>query len=158
MSKSVSSQETAGVIAPPPLILLGGIALAIVANWLHPLPWVPVSLRAPLGVLLVVVAVTLLVSSIREFRAAGTPLPTRKPTRAIVSTGPYRFSRNPVYLSFAILHLGIAVWTGSAWFLASLALAMLVITAGVIVREERYLERKFGETYLAYKRQVRRWL
>ena len=100
----------------------------------------------------------LFVLSLREFRAADTPVPTREPTRAVISKGPYRFSRNPIYLSFAILQLGIAVWTGSAWFLVVLVLTMLVITTGVIVREERYLERKFGETYLAYKRKVRRWL
>lgn len=93
-----------------------------------------------------------------EFRLADTSVETRKPTRAIITTGPYRISRNPIYLSFALLQFGIAVWTGSAWFLVALVLTMIVITTGVILREEHYLERKFGETYLRYKREVRRWL
>ena len=158
MPESANAQETAGVIAPPPLIVLGGLALAITANWLYPIPWVTFRLRAPIGALLVMAAVVLMITSIRELRAADTPVQTRQPTRTIISTGPYRFSRNPIYLSFAILILGIAVWTGSAWFLVGLVLTMLVITTGVIMREERYLERKFGDTYLGYKRKVRRWL
>ena len=158
MSEPVAAQDTAGVIAPPPLILLGGLVLGITAERLYPLPWVPLVLRAPGGALLVLAAAVLLVLSFREFRAADTSVETRKPTRFIISSGPYRFSRNPIYLSFAILQFGIAVWTGSAWFLVGLVLTTLVITMGVIVREERYLERKFGETYLAYKRKVRRWL
>jgi protein-S-isoprenylcysteine O-methyltransferase Ste14 len=151
-------KDTAGVIAPSPLIALGGLALGFLANWLYPVPWVPHALRAPLGALLVAAALILFVLSIREFRAAETPIPTRKPTRAIVATGPYRFSRNPIYLSFSILILAIAVWTGSAWYLVGLVLTVLVITMGVIIREERYLGRKFGDTYLDYKRRVRRWI
>ena len=151
-------KDTAGVIAPPPLIALGGIALGYLANRLYPVPWVPHALRTPLGALLVAAALTLFVLSIREFRAADTPIPTRRPTRAIVATGPYRFSRNPIYLSFATLILAIAVWTGSAWYLVGLVLTVLLITMGVIIREERYLERKFGEEYLSYKRTVRRWV
>jgi protein-S-isoprenylcysteine O-methyltransferase Ste14 len=158
MPEVADAQETAGVIAPPPLIVLGGLALAITANWLYPIPWTTFRFRPSIGALLVVAAVVLMMASIRELRAADTPVQTRQPTRAIISTGPYRFSRNPVYLSFAILQLGIAVWTGSAWFLVSLVLTMLVITMGVIMREERYLERKFGDIYIGYKRKVRRWL
>ena len=150
--------ETANVIAPPPLIVLVGLALGTTGEWGYPLPWVPVALRAPAGMLLVVAAAALSVLAIREFRVANTSVQTRVPTRAIITTGPYRLSRNPIYLSFGILQFGIAVWTGSAWFLVALGLTMLVITIGVILREERYLERKFGETYLAYKRKVRRWL
>jgi len=152
------TSDTPGVIAPPPVILLGGLVLGTVAERLHPLPWVPAGVRTAVGALIVVSAVAFFVLAIREFRAADTPVQTRKPTRAIVSTGPYRFSRNPIYLSFAFLELGIAVWTDSAWFLVALVLTVAVITTGVIVREERYLERKFGEPYLEYKRKVRRWL
>jgi len=158
MSQPGGAPETAGVIAPPPLIVLGGLVLGTLATWLAPLPWVPHTLRLPLGASLVGVALVLFILSIREFGAANTPVPTREPTRAIVSTGPYGFSRNPIYLSFAILQLGIAVGTGSAWFLIVLVLTMTLIRIGVIRREERYLERKFGEEYLAYTKRVRRWI
>src|SRR5262245_21745449 len=140
MSEPGSREETAGVIAPPPLIVLIGLALGTTAHWLYPLPFDPSALRKPVGALLAVAAATLFVRSIHKFRAGDTPVQTREPTRAIISTGPYRFSRNPIYLSFAILQFGIAVWTGSAWFLMVLVLTMLVITRGVIIREERYLE------------------
>ena len=158
MSGRAGAQETAGVIAPPPVILLGGLALGVIGGRLYPLSWVPVALRTPVGALLVGAAAVLLVLALREFKATDTPVVTRQPTRAIISKGPYRLSRNPIYLSFATLQLGIAVWTGSAWFLVGLVLTMMVITTGVIMREERYLERKFGEQYLEYKRKVRRWL
>jgi len=75
----------------------------------------------------------------------------------IVRTGPYRFSRNPIYLAFSLLHLGISLWVNSAWLLSTLALAITVMTYLVIPREERYLERRFGEDYLQYKAVVRRW-
>jgi protein-S-isoprenylcysteine O-methyltransferase Ste14 len=75
-----------------------------------------------------------------------------------VNNGPYRFSRNPIYLAFSVFHLGIACWLNSIWPLATLVAAIAVMAAVVIPREERYLERKFGADYLDYKRSVRRWL
>jgi protein-S-isoprenylcysteine O-methyltransferase Ste14 len=112
----------------------------------------------PLGVPLVVVAITLFSYSVAKFRAVGTPVPARKPTTVIVRTGPYRFSRNPIYLAFSVLQLGIAIWFNSGWLLATLVGAVALINFVVIPREERYLERKFGAQYLDYKASVRRWL
>ena len=80
-----------------------------------PLPFVTRALGVPLGILLVVVAVALFVGSVGKFRAAGTPVPGNKATTAIVRSGPYRFSRNPIYLAFSVLHLGIAIWVSSLW-------------------------------------------
>jgi protein-S-isoprenylcysteine O-methyltransferase Ste14 len=112
----------------------------------------------PLGIALVVAAVLLFGYSVRLFRAAGTPVPARKPTTAIVRSGPYRFSRNPIYLAFSLLQLGIAIWVGSWWLVATLAAAVAIIHWVVIPREERYLETRFGAEYLGYKAAVRRWL
>jgi protein-S-isoprenylcysteine O-methyltransferase Ste14 len=112
----------------------------------------------PLGVPLVVIAVALFAYSVSTFRAAGTPVPARKPTTIIVRTGPYRFSRNPIYLAFSLVQLGIAIWANSVWLLATLGGAVVLIHCVVIPREEQYLERKFGAQYLAYKASVRRWL
>ena len=112
----------------------------------------------PLGVPLVVIAVALFAYSVSTFRAAGTPVPARKPTTIIVRTGPYRFSRNPIYLAFSLVQLGIAIWANSVWLLATLGGAVILIHCVVIPREEQYLERKFGAQFLAYKASVRRWL
>jgi protein-S-isoprenylcysteine O-methyltransferase Ste14 len=112
----------------------------------------------PLGVPLVVVAVALFSYSVAKFRAAGTPVPARKPTAVIVRSGPHRFSRNPIYLAFSLLQLGIAIWINSLWLLVTLVGAVALIHYIVIRREEQYLERKFGAQYLDYKVSVRRWL
>jgi protein-S-isoprenylcysteine O-methyltransferase Ste14 len=96
--------------------------------------------------------------SVRQLRAAGTPVPGNRPTTAIVRTGPYRFGRNPIYLAFSLLHLGIAIWIDSLWLMASLVAAVALMALVVIPREERYLERRFGAEYLDYKASARRWL
>jgi protein-S-isoprenylcysteine O-methyltransferase Ste14 len=85
-------------------------------------------------------------------------VPARKPTTTIVRTGPYRFSRNPIYVAFSLFHLGLALWVDSAWLLATLLGAVALVHGVVIPREERYLERRFGAEYLAYKASVRRWV
>lgn len=102
--------------------------------------------------------VALFFSSVGKFRAAGTPVPGNKPTTAIVRAGPYRFSRNPIYLAFSLLQLGIAIWVNSLWLVATLVPAHAVMAWIVVPREERYLERAFGAEYLAYKSAVRRWI
>jgi protein-S-isoprenylcysteine O-methyltransferase Ste14 len=101
----------------------------------------------PLGVSLVAVAITLFSFSVAKFRAAGTPVPARKPTTVIIRTGPYRFSRNPIYLAFSVLQVGIAIWVNSLWLLATLGGALALINYVVIRREEAYLERRFGAEY-----------
>jgi protein-S-isoprenylcysteine O-methyltransferase Ste14 len=105
-----------------------------------------------------VIALALCSYSVRQFRAAGTPVPGNKPTTVIVRTGPYRLSRNPIYLAFSLLHLGIAIWVNSLWLIATLIATVALMALVVIPREERYLERRFGAEYLDYKASVRRWL
>ena len=102
--------------------------------------------------------VLLSVTAVRVFRKAGTsPIPM-KPTTALTFEGPYRFTRNPMYLSLALVTLAIALWLDVAWIAVALVAVVLLIDRSVIAREERYLERRFGEPYLAYKARVRRWL
>jgi protein-S-isoprenylcysteine O-methyltransferase Ste14 len=105
-----------------------------------------------------VAAAALFFYSIGKFRDAGTPVPGNRPTSAIVRTGPYRFSRNPIYVAFSLLQLGIAAWINSLWLIATLVVAIALMTTIVIPREEWYLERKFGAEYLDYKARVRRWI
>ena len=85
-------------------------------------------------------------------------MPGNKPTTRIVRTGPYSFSRNPIYLAFSVLHLGIALAVASLWLLATLVLAWSLMAFVVIPREEDYLEARFPSEYLAYRASVRRWL
>ena len=91
-----------------------------------------------------------------SYRYAGSK--QHKPTTAIVRSGPYQWSRNPIYLAFSILQLGIACWLNNLWVLVTLGAAWGLMTWVVIPREEHYLERKFGADYLQYKAKVRRWL
>jgi len=139
----------------PPLIYLASIIAGLL---IEPVAFVPAALALPVGAALVALAIALFVSSVLRFRAAGTPVPARQPTTAIVRTGPFRISRNPIYLAFSLFHLGIAIWVDSAWLLATLAGAVALMNWIVIPREERYLERRFGAEYADYRASVRRWL
>ena len=141
----------------PPFVYLAAILLGIGLDFVRPLRWLPVSLGVWVGVPLVLFSIVLFIASTRRFKAAGTPVPGNEPTTAIVQSGPYRFSRNPIYLAFSILVLGIACWLNSLWLLGTLAAAVSLMSFVVIPREERYLERRFGSQYLEYKARVRRW-
>jgi protein-S-isoprenylcysteine O-methyltransferase Ste14 len=152
------TKDTPGVIAPPPLIYLGGLAAGLVLDWLLPSASLPNTLSLLLGIALLIAGLTLMSSFIGAFRRAGTSVPTRRPTTAIVTTGPYRFSRNPGYFGMALVFSGIAVLAEALWAFAALAGVLLLIRFGVIAREERYLERKFGDEYTRYKSRVRRWI
>jgi len=96
--------------------------------------------------------------SVRRFRIAGTPVPGNQPATAIVRTGPYRFSRNPIYLAFFALHLGLAISVNSLWLVATLVATVAILALVVVPREERYLTERFDREYLDYKASVRRWL
>ena len=142
----------------PPLVYLTSLVSGAVMQLALPLPFLPATLAVALGVPLVAVAIALFSYSVAQFRAAGTPVPARKPTTVIVRTGPYHFSRNPIYLAFSVFQLGIAISVNSVWLLATLVGAVALIHYVVIPREEQYLERNFGAQYLDYKAAVRRWL
>lgn len=146
-----------GVLRPP-LVYLSSVLTGTVLAVAWPLPFLPRALTPPVGISLVVIALALFSYSVRQFRAAGTPVPGNKPTTVIVRSGPYRFSRNPIYLAFSLLHLGIAISVNSPWLIGTLIATVAVIDLVVIPREERYLEGRFGAKYSDYKASVRRWL
>ncbi len=91
-------------------------------------------------------------------RQADTPANPYKPVSRIATEGPFRYTRNPGYLSMAMIYAGVASLANVSWVILLLPVALLVIQRGVIEREERYLERKFGKEYLSYKARVRRWI
>jgi len=156
-AKGTPEVANLGVLRPP-LVYLASIVTGLAIHMAWPLPFFPGVPAGPLGSSLIVVSILLFASSVKAFRAAGTPVPARKPTTAIVRTGPYRFSRNPIYLAFSLFQLGIAVWVSSWWLIVTLVGAVAIIHFVVIPREERYLEGRFSAEYLDYKASVRRWL
>jgi protein-S-isoprenylcysteine O-methyltransferase Ste14 len=97
-------------------------------------------------------------TAFRTMREAGTTPDPRQPVTTIVTSGPFQLSRNPIYLSMALLYSGIALLTNALWPMLLLPFVLRIMNRGVIDREEQYLERKFGEKYVEYKLQVRRWL
>jgi protein-S-isoprenylcysteine O-methyltransferase Ste14 len=146
------------LLVRPPLLFALAIATGIVLHLAWPLSFTSDAARWPIGGALSLAGIALFVAAIRAFNAAGTPVPGSRSTTAIVRNGPYRFSRNPIYVAFVLIHLGIAVSLGSWWLLVTMAVGISVIAFSVVPREERYLEARFGPTYSAYKSSVRRWL
>jgi len=151
--------DSSGVRIFPPLLYVAGVGAGAVLQWLRPWafpgeprPWMIA------GVLCVMAAAGLAVWAVATFRRAGTtPNPTR-PTTALAFDGPYTFTRNPMYLSFAILQVGTALLAGSFWPLVTLPPTLFAVQWLVIAREESYLAAKFGAPYLEFKSRVRRWL
>ena len=145
-------------VARPPLVYLGSIALGVILHFVWPVSLLPRGVSPRFGASVVLLAIGLFLFAVRTFRAAGTPVPGNRPTTTIVRTGPYRFSRNPIYLAFSLLQLGIALWVNSLWLLVTLLAAVAVMAIVVIPKEERYLEARFPSEYPPYKGSVRRWL
>ncbi|HEY3038099.1 MAG TPA: isoprenylcysteine carboxylmethyltransferase family protein [Pyrinomonadaceae bacterium] len=145
-------------IMRPPFVYLGAIALGLLMHFAWPVRLVSRAVSMPLGGAVVLVAVALFLYAVRTFRTAGTPIPGNRPTTTIVRTGPYRYSRNPIYLTFSLLQFGVAFWVNSLWLLVTLIPAVALMSFVVIPREEQYLETRFPSDYLPYKASVRRWL
>ncbi len=151
-------KDTAGAIMPPPFIYGAGLLIGLGLDYLWPIALLPDRGRYLVGFIMIGVSGVLIARVVFEFRKAGTKLDPRRPTSAVVTTGPFRFSRNPAYLSLSLLYVGIGIAVDSVWVLGMLVPALTVMHYGVIFREERYLEGKFGEEYRRYKASVRRWL
>jgi len=147
------------VVIPPPIAWALAILAGLVAGWLYPLQFVPTSIpRAWVAGGVYALGLALAIWAIMTIRRAGTQFDINKPTTAIVENGPYRFTRNPIYLGMFLGQTGIAIGFDNLWVLGMLAPFYLVIRHGVVAREEVYLERKFGTVYLGYKSHVRRWI
>ena len=156
----MSRPDHAGVVIPPPLIFLVPLLVGILLD--RRSPW-PIRIESgpalvAAGVLAILAALSLALSAVATFRRQGTTvLPMRRPTRTIVDDGPYRFTRNPMYVGMALAYVGGALLLNSVWPLLLLPAPLLTVDRYVIPREERYLRAKFGDEYSAYTRKVRRW-
>lgn len=151
-------RDNPGVIAPPPLIFLGGLLVGACLSWFYPLPFLPPAISIAAGAILILAGFGIIIAAIVQMRRAETNVEPWKPTTAILDTGVYGFSRNPIYLAMALIYLGVTFAFNRFWLLPPLVFVLLVVHFGVIAREEKYLTRKFGDEYLRYKNLVRRWL
>jgi len=152
------SADRPDIVVFPPILLGGTMVLGFVLDWLHPVPLFPPTVARLLGVILFVLSVALAFWAQRELRRAGTNISPNQPTLALVTAGPYRRTRNPLYLAGLGVYAGVAcLVNGIAPFLLLVPLVAL-LDWGIVQREERYLGAKFGEPYRAYQKQVRRWL
>lgn len=148
--------DTPGVIAPPPLIYVGFLLVGLVLDHSWPVGFLPGTWRIPLATLLIAVGVILAGFGLGEFGRVDTEISPYKPTTALATGGIYGHTRNPLYLALTLIYLGIAVATNGLWQLLLVFPLLIVVRYGVIAREERYLEAKFGDAYRQYKTRVRR--
>jgi protein-S-isoprenylcysteine O-methyltransferase Ste14 len=153
-----NTSASSGAIAMPPLIYIAALAVGLGLQVLLPSTSVPSFLRWSLGGALLLGGLVLSALFFATFQRARTPVDLRKPTTTIATTGPYRLTRNPGYLSLALIYGGIVILGGALWALAPLIPALILVDRAVIRPEERYLESRFGEEYLLYKAQTRRWI
>jgi protein-S-isoprenylcysteine O-methyltransferase Ste14 len=153
--------DSSGVRLFPPGIYIGGLAIGYFLDWLRPIPIVPgplgLALRI-LGVAVLLAGAWLMFTALTQFRSVGTsPNPTQA-TTALAFDGPYRLTRNPMYLGMTLLLVGFASVGNALWPLIAAIPAVWIIQTQVILREEAYLEAKFGSPYRDYQARVRRWL
>ena len=152
---------TAGVRAFPPLVAAIGCIAGLGLTFLYPVPIVDRSTTWSLigaGSGLILSCIALAISANVTFRRAGTPANPYSETKALAVNGPYRFTRNPMYLGLVLMTAGLGLVLNSMWLVLMAVAVMLALRNLVIVHEERYLEQKFGEAYKNYKERVRRWL
>lgn len=150
--------DIAGVVAPPPLIYAVPLLVGLLLHWLRPVPLSSRGVMRSLGVLCIGAGAALIVSGVRSMHHVGTEPDPRTPSTALAIEGPYRFTRNPLYLGMTVLYSGITLLANALWAALFLPVVLAVMGRGVIAREERYLDRRFGDEYRAYRLRVRRWL
>lgn len=148
-----------GVVVFPPLLFAGCLVAGLALHWLWPVATgIPRLPRLVIAGLALLVAAALGLGGERALHGAGTNVRPDRPTTAIVTGGVYRFTRNPLYLALLHLYTAVALFTDTLWPFAFWVVLLPVLVKGIVEREERYLERKFGQPYLAYKARVRRWI
>jgi protein-S-isoprenylcysteine O-methyltransferase Ste14 len=150
--------DSPGVIAFPPLLFLAAVVSGLALHFVASDRIGHRAICIPLGIVLALVSGTIATSARATMTKAGTNVRPDRPALAIVRDGPYRYTRNPMYLSLCILQVGLGFLVGGWTIIACVVPLALVLHFGVILREERYLERKFGEIYTQYRNGVRRWI
>jgi protein-S-isoprenylcysteine O-methyltransferase Ste14 len=150
--------DHSGAVTLPPVLYGLFFAAGLGLERLAPTDLLPPAVGAVAGPILIAGGILIAVLAFRQFRNAETTVHVHRPSTALITGGPFARSRNPLYLALTLWYAGAAAWLNGAWMLVLLPAAMAALHYGVIVREERYLERKFGDDYRRYCRRVRRWL
>lgn len=151
-------KDNAGVITLPPLIYLGPLLLGLWLNRKFPAPFLPPKVGRVAGWGLIGLATLIESWFILTMQRARTPIDPRKPVAHLTTDGPFRFSRNPSYVAYTFWYVGISSIVNARWPMLLLPAVLGVVQRGVIEREERYLQQKFGGEYSDYNKRVRRWL
>jgi protein-S-isoprenylcysteine O-methyltransferase Ste14 len=149
---------SSGVRIPPPLIYIAGFLVGVALELAFPVDDLPLACTLAGALIGGVLWLALDGTAMLRFRRAGTSMLPTKPTTAFVTSGPYRFTRNPMYLGMVFLYIALAFALGVIWALAVLPVVIAVVDGYVISTEECYLEMKYGDEYREYKRRTRRWL
>ena len=155
---NLDSLDHADVEFHPPVMLVAALVVGFLLRWIWQMAFLPVTLVIILGPAVVIAALGIFFWAVAAMRYERTSIQTGTPTDVIVTHGPYAFSRNPIYVAMLLLLAGVGVWTNSFWFFIVAGVCSRLLDKGVIVPEERYLEREFGSTYSEYRAKVRRWL
>ena len=151
--------RSAHAAVPPPLIFLGALVIGVALNIARPLTiFADGRIGDVLGLVAALGSAAIAFWAFRTMVRAGEHPDPAVPTKSIVRQGPFGRTRNPIYVSFALFDLGVALLLNNLWIILALVPLMLYIDRGIVRREERYLEQQFGDEYLEYKRSVRRWL
>lgn len=147
------------MILPPPVLFGGALLAGLALDWL--LGWhlpMPLFARSLLALILIVLGAVPLGAALLALRKARTAIIPWHSTTRLLSDGPYRHTRNPIYLGMILIYLGLVIWLGSGTGFMLLPPVLFTLHFGVVLREEAYLARKFGEAYTAYCAQTPRWL
>ena len=150
--------DTAHVLILPPLLYGAAFVIGLLLHLVFPIYILSTPLARWIGVVCVLVSLPLALATFRVLSRAHTPVDPMKPTTALVTEGPFRYSRNPIYVALTLLYVGVALLINALWILLLVVPALVVLRYGVIAREEAYLTRTFGDAYRQYTAQVRCWL
>jgi protein-S-isoprenylcysteine O-methyltransferase Ste14 len=150
--------DVRNVLVVPPLLFGVALAVGFLMQWIAPRPIMPSNARYWIGGVLLVFGAFLATWGSRVMEQAGTNVNPTLPSLSLVATGPFLFSRNPLYVSLTLMYVGLALLANALWVLVLIAPVLILLHYGVVRREERYLEAKFGDAYRAYRSRVRRYL
>lgn len=153
-----SLPDRANVIVFPPLLFLGTFAVSLLLRFLFPTPLLPTTTALLIGLPVALAGVVLLLLGFREMLQHKTTINPGGITTTIVSQGIYRYTRNPMYIALTVVYVGVSIATNAWWGFLLIIPLLLLVQKGIIEREESYLTRKFGDEYLNYKANVRRWV
>ncbi|GAB3642956.1 methyltransferase family protein [Spirosoma arcticum] len=150
--------DRANVIAFPPLLFGGTLVVGVLLRFLFPTPLLPNQTALLIGAAVVLIGLPILLLAFRQMIRNKTTIHPAGTTTTIVSNGLYAYTRNPMYLALTLLYIGVSIMVNAYWGLLLLVPLLILVQKGIIEREEHYLTQKFGDEYLRYKGQVRRWL